>query len=301
VLREAARRVLAGESPYSVAHDFNERGVAAQKGGRWAPSVLRALLVGDAAVGRVKHRGELVRGEDRLPAVVWPPVLELEEWHRLRGLLAVKGGRAGRRHGARLLSGILECGSCGRLLRVQSSSRGYVNYSCLGKGQGNGCIGVSVSAPLIDELVERRFLEALGEVEIVERVEEVGEDVDLAELERAIAETLAAMGEDDADVAELAVRLSSLKGRRAEIRARPTVATFRLEPTGETFGAVWAREGLEERRRLLGANVALLAVRKGRRGVKGLDEGRVVLVAQPAHALGVEDGRGLTRGRAVAG
>lgn len=286
VIQEAAQAVLDGASVYSVAHELNRRGVPSQKGARWSPTALRGVLVGDAVVGRVTHRGEVVRGEDGLPVAFWPPILDLETWHRLRAALAVKAPR-GRRYGARLLSGIVSCASCGRKLRVQSSSKGYPGYTCQAKGQGQECPGVSVSALRLEEYVAQEFLRVVGDQEVMERVEIETDSVDQAEVERAITETLAAMADDDADVAKLAAQLAELKARRSEIRSRPQGAEVRLVGTGETFRERWERDE-DGRRALLAANVAILAVSKGKRGPKGLDASRVFMAAQPAQLDGAQ-------------
>jgi DNA invertase Pin-like site-specific DNA recombinase len=44
VIREAARRVIAGESAHAVTVDFNERGLRARDGGMWQAVVLRHIL-----------------------------------------------------------------------------------------------------------------------------------------------------------------------------------------------------------------------------------------------------------------
>ena len=293
VIREAASRVLAGESAYAVALDFNARGIPARNGGRWAPSTLHSMLEADAIVGRVTHRGELLRGEDGLPRQVWPPVLDLPTWHRLRALYSrPASARPQARRRARLLSGLVTCAGCGRRLTVGASSRGYVSYVCHAKGTGNACPGVAVNADRLEAHVTERFLAEVGSMEVLERVEEVQDDTSLAEVERAVTETASAMAADDADVEALSARLVSLKARRAELRALPVTRTVRLVPTGQTFAEAWEAGSMEERREMLTANVALLAIRKGKRGHKGLDPARVTLLAQPAQALSEVDEQG---------
>lgn len=286
IVREAASRVLSGETPYAVAHDLNARGIPSKSGKRWSAYVLRTLLQADALVGRVTHRGELVRDADGLPAEVWEPVLDLDSWHRLRALLSrdkTSGAPEPRRRRARLLSGLLACAHCGSAMYVRTDGKGIASYNCQAKADGyRECVGVAVAADRIEAHVTDLFLSQVGHLEVMERVEEDLDDAALADVERAISETAAAMADDDADVVALASRLSTLKARRAELRDRPAERKVSIVPTGETFAQAWDRGSLAERQAILGANVALLTVSKGRRGHHGLDTSRVNFIAQPA-------------------
>src|SRR4051812_20914725 len=62
VVREAARRVLAGETPYSVAQDFNRRGVPTPTGGGrgWDLTQIKRLCVNPGYAGKRVHRGKVV-------------------------------------------------------------------------------------------------------------------------------------------------------------------------------------------------------------------------------------------------
>lgn len=90
VIREAADRVLAGETVYAVARDFTTRNVPTARHAKgWTHTALHGVLVGDAVLGRVTLKGELMRDEHGLPRAVWPAILTVEESSRLRAILAV--------------------------------------------------------------------------------------------------------------------------------------------------------------------------------------------------------------------
>ncbi|GGN98144.1 recombinase family protein [Microbispora bryophytorum] len=55
VIREAARRVLAGESLASVCKDFQRRDVKTPSGRHWVPTTLRRLLASARISGRREH------------------------------------------------------------------------------------------------------------------------------------------------------------------------------------------------------------------------------------------------------
>jgi DNA invertase Pin-like site-specific DNA recombinase len=60
VIREAATRVLAGESLRSVAFDFNDRAIPSATGKQWSPGALRAVLVSGRISGRREYHGQIV-------------------------------------------------------------------------------------------------------------------------------------------------------------------------------------------------------------------------------------------------
>lgn len=122
VIREAARRVLAGESLASVCKDFQRRDVKTPSGRHWVPTTLRRLLASARISGRREHTprssfqttrpllGEIVAD------AVWPAIISPVDSDRLRALLS-DSIRDYRRQAATgrtyLLSGILRCGRCG--------------------------------------------------------------------------------------------------------------------------------------------------------------------------------------------
>ena len=75
LLREAATRVLAGETLYRVSKDFNARGLRTApsatmpEGTRWFPATLKRCLTSPAVAGKRKYRGDLLDGQ-------WPALLD---------------------------------------------------------------------------------------------------------------------------------------------------------------------------------------------------------------------------------
>lgn len=288
VVRGCAERVLAGTALYRVMLDLNAAAVPTRRGGTWSIQALGQVLTSDAILGRVIHRGEVIRDADGMPATVWEPVLDLETVHRLRAALTTAkpaGAVRRRKADARLLSGLASCGECGAPLYVRVSGKHVVTYSCSARSNGRVCPGLSVSAKRLEEFVVATFLNRHGDAEVMARLEATRDESELAEVERAIGETVAAMADDAADVAVLSARLVLLKAQRAEVRHRPA-SPARLVSSGRTYREEWESAEAAPRRELLAANVAVLAVRKGLRGRTGpLDPSRVTLVSQVPHAV----------------
>lgn len=284
VVREAASRVLNGESTFKIATDFNARGIASRRNKRWCVQTLRYLLVSDAVVGRVTINGELLRDADGMPVQVWDPILDLDTWHQVRAKLYPEEGskKQQKRRRTRVLSGIVSCGSCGRLLHVRHMPNDRRTYTCSSRTNSRECDGVSINAFWLEDDIEQRFLSAVGDLEVFDQIEEEPDTAALADVEAAISATTSAMASDDADVAALTSRLSQLKLRRAELKAKPRVRISRLIGTGRTFAELWQDSDADERNRILAANVAVLSIAKGKGGRREYDARRVTFVAQPA-------------------
>ena len=62
LVRQAADRILAGDSLYRVVRDWNEAGVPSAKGTKWATTALRQMLTNPAIAGVRTYRPVLDDG-----------------------------------------------------------------------------------------------------------------------------------------------------------------------------------------------------------------------------------------------
>ncbi len=288
VVREAAERVLHGTSTYAVTRDLNSRGVPTRRGEPWTTTALLRMLTRDHIVGRVTHHGELLRGEDGLPLEVWPPVLDVATWLRLRSTLGVGVPRTRKpnRRRAVLLSGIAKCGCCGGPLYFKVNGAGSPSYYCGARSNGRQCDGVSIDAPFLDEYVSSRMLASVGDADVMEEQVEAGaDDAALAEIDRAMKEMAGAMTAPGADRPALMARLDSLDARRASLKAAPSEPTVTLTPTGQTYREAWDAADMEGRRAILDAVIGRVTVQKGRRGERP-NGSRVSSFNRPAYVAG---------------
>ncbi len=140
-IREAARRVLDGETLSSVVQDWNERELTTANGGPWRVNSLSTLLV---------H-----------PRLVAPPRILDESTHeRLVALHASRSKgprRATRRY---LLTGLLRCWRCGGSMRGMPRMHGADLYVCPGPPHG-GCSGTAITADHAEEAVGAMVLARL--------------------------------------------------------------------------------------------------------------------------------------------
>jgi len=154
-LREAARRVLAGESLRSVCADFNERGINTSAGGPWSIETLRRILAGARISGRRDHHGEIVA------KAVWPRIITPADSDRLRALLrrtagSGPSGRSPRRY--LLTGGLLRCGLCDTPLVSRPRPGGVRRYVCASGPGFGGCGRIAATAEPLEDFVAQAVL-----------------------------------------------------------------------------------------------------------------------------------------------
>jgi site-specific DNA recombinase len=125
-IKEAATRVLRGESIRSIAFDLNDRGIRAVGGGRWAGSTLRRVLVSPRIAGLREHNGEVVG------VATWPAIIDRATHDRLVGLLDDPSRRRENFGRPRVhpLVGLVYCASCGGKMTTAIAPRQGRGYGC---------------------------------------------------------------------------------------------------------------------------------------------------------------------------
>ena len=142
LMREAATRLLAGESLYAVANDYNERGLRTSKGSYWRSQTIRKAMLSPSIVGMREYDGTLYAGQ-------WEPLIERRQWDKLGELLRDEGRTFGPLDGSysgkrALGGGLTVCAvpGCGKPL-VSAKYRGGVRLVCHKQATG-GCGGVVI-------------------------------------------------------------------------------------------------------------------------------------------------------------
>lgn len=125
LIRETARRVLAGESCNSIAEDYNRRGAMPPRGGEWASTQIKRLVINPRNVALRVHRGKVVGPAD------WEPILDEPTYRQCLARLNDPSRKTTNEHAVKyLLSGIATCGVCGRIVKVQPQRNFYMSYMC---------------------------------------------------------------------------------------------------------------------------------------------------------------------------
>lgn len=146
-IRRAYSQVLAGDTLFSIASDWNNRGLRTTKGegNLWRGGTVKLVLINPRYAGLRSHNGEIV-GKGN-----WPAVIDEELWHSVASMLT-DPARAAKtttdRSRKYLLSGLMLCGECGKKLSVGGGPKRRL-YAC----KNMGCYKVARDMNTLDELV----------------------------------------------------------------------------------------------------------------------------------------------------
>lgn len=168
LLREAARRLLGGESLYAVVSDWNGRGITTQTGTWWRPSTLRRALLAPSAIGHRTRRvrdtltADTVSDDDLYPA--WDAILDRATWDRLRDLFRTPARRTfnpldGSYAGKRALNRLVFCELCRKRLMSQTH-RGKKRFVC-DRLQTGGCGKVTINYAQLEGFIGAAIFEKL--------------------------------------------------------------------------------------------------------------------------------------------
>jgi site-specific DNA recombinase len=267
-IRDAARRVLAGETLSSIVHDWNAKGLRSTTGGPWRVNALSALLVQPRLAGlHADRQGSLVER--------FPPIVDRATHERL---VALRSSRSLHRRPPRrsLLNGLLRCGRCGGTLHYLYRSEANQYYRCPAPAAG-GCSGVIVKAGFAEDFVRDSLVERVDSPEFVEMaratlgpvrevggeirgiVSEIHGDLDrLKELAVLWGERHITRAEWQQARSDIARRLGSNEGRLREVDS--VKAVLAVAGTGEALAARWPTMSDDQRRSIIGAVLDHLVV-----------------------------------------
>jgi site-specific DNA recombinase len=202
IVKEAARRILAGDTFYAIAKDFNERGIPSRRPTRkthrenfgWTPPAVKQMLSMAAYAGKRQHQGEIV-GD-----AIWPALIDFATWQKLQVIMSPQERKRTNDWPAKhLLAGIALCGVCGAPMRVGKQNAGvrkadeqgnplprktYRTYVCSGVPGRPGPDGkkgfhVAMREEHLDEVVTELLLARLERPDFLAMIGDRGEGTDL--------------------------------------------------------------------------------------------------------------------------
>lgn len=280
MIRDAARRLLAGEGVSSICRDWNQRGLVTNAGNPWRAGTLRNVLLNARLAGLRVHRGEIVGDAS------WPAITDRTTWERLQTELHDPARAQIRTGRVSLLYGVARCGrpGCGAKL-VVASLGGRPAYRCQ-KGPGKpGCGGLAIVAEPLEALVTEMVLDALDSADLGERfaraASETGIDEELGRritaCERRLTELAEMWADGDITRAEwIAARArvtTELDALRLRASHRPRIAP--LVGLGPNPRDVWPTLTKERRRAIAAAVLDRIDIGPARRGLNKFDPSRV--------------------------
>jgi site-specific DNA recombinase len=289
IVKECARRFLAGESLRSITLDLNRRGVPTATGAEWQPQTLRRMLASARISGQREHKGVIVATAE------WPAIITPAETTQIRALLANPERRTTKSVRSYALAGILTCGHCGERLVARPRSGGIRRYACA-KGPGfSGCGKTYINAEPVESFVAEAILRRVDAPEVAAVVEGRPADPDLQrwyeqlEADQAQLQELAdAWGERELSMnewraAKTPIELRMTAARKQLSRASRSSALDQYVGKGEQLRADWSGLDLNQQHAIISAVVDHVEVGRGTRplGYNRFDESRLTPFWRP--------------------
>ena len=280
VIRECARRLLAGEALRSICIDLDERGVATATGREWKPQTLRRMLLSARISGQREHNGEIVAVAE------WPAIISPAETTRIRGLLLDPDRRTNRVARRYLLVRLLRCGLCGETLVSRPKQGGARAYQCV-KGPGfSGCGRIAVLADPLEAFIVEAVLYRLDSPELAAAIRGESGDPDSERWQAEIDQSRADLDALAGMYGRREIGLTEWQAARTPIEHRVTDAKKHLSRLGRVSALdghlgdasalrqTWPTLPLSRQHAIVGAVLDHLVVNPGRRGYNRFDPER---------------------------
>jgi site-specific DNA recombinase len=285
IIRDCARRVLAGDSLRSICLDLNARAVPTVTGSEWKSHTLKRILTSARISGQRDHHGQIVAKAE------WPEIIKPAETQRLQAKLRDPDRRTNRSARRYLLAGLLRCHHCGNKLYSRPRDDGARRYVCASGPNFGGCGKVTIMAEPLEQYVVEAVLHRLDSPALPRALngnvstDPAGEEWQ-AEVERAqekLDELAELWGNGEISRREwvkarapIEQRLDTAKRRLAAIN-RTTELTPHLGNAQE-LREQWSEMTLSRQKQIVGALVEHVVVGPGRRGYNRFDRSRLTPV-----------------------
>ena len=281
VIRECARRLLAGEALRAICAELTERGVETVTGAEWKTTTLRRMLMSPRISGQREHRGEIVA------AAEWPAIITPAETTRIRALLSDPSRRTNKAARRYLLVRLLRCGLCSETLVSRPTATGKRRYVCAKGPNFTGCGRVYIAADTLELFVVEAVLHRLDSRELTAVMNGSKGDADAERAQAEIEQAQAQLDELAAAYGNQAFGLSEWLAARQPIEHRLSQAKrqlARLSRVSVLEGHVGHAPALRERwpdlpltrqHAIVAAVLDHVVVGPGRRGYNRFDHTRL--------------------------
>jgi site-specific DNA recombinase len=261
------RAVAAGRGRLTLAKDLNERGISGPRGGKWSGVAVTRIVQSRWVLGQAKHAGQVVIGEDGLPAQRAEPLVPFDTWQLAQAVMRDQAKPRTRSDDESLLLDVAFCWECGSKL-YRHIGRVYGYWRCSGRVKRlNDCAAPSIRAEDLEPIAEQEYLEKVGDREVADRVYVPG-DTNAVEQRQRIDDAVATarrekdLGLYDGDESSYLARLTALVERRRALDDSPVVeAHWEFIGTGITYRERWntSQTTAEKRQALLDSGIKIRA------------------------------------------
>jgi site-specific DNA recombinase len=222
VIREAATRLLAGESIRSICTALNERGERTVTGAEWTQQTLRRMLASARVSGQREHHGVIVGPAE------WPGILTPAETERIRALFSDPTRRTNKTARRYLLARLLRCGRCGATLVSRPTATGTRRYVCAPGPSFGGCGRITITAEPVEHAITEAVLFRLDSPELAASLHGRGDDPAAAEWQAEADRAQAQLNELASAYAEQLIGLQEWLTARGAIEQRLQAARRKL-------------------------------------------------------------------------
>lgn len=158
-IRDAANRLIQGESIRSVVQHLNSSGILTSGGNLWTAKNLRQVLSNPRVAGKRRTQQGQIR------SAPWPAILDDVTFKRLSPLLEPRTAPTPRVPGERnylFTGGLAVCGLCGAQLAARPNNASRQTYACVSDPPYSGCGRIRiVREPFEGDVVERLLARVL--------------------------------------------------------------------------------------------------------------------------------------------
>ena len=281
VIRDCARRMIAGDSLRSVCTDLNERRIATATGKLWTPQTLRRMLMSPRISGQREHRGEIVAKAE------WPAIITPRQTQQLQAKLRDPDRRTNRASRRYLLTRLLRCSHCKSTLVSRPREDGTRRYVCASGPGFGGCGKTTLVADPAEQFVAEAVLRRLESPRLPEARRRRGDDSNGADWQAEIERRQGQLDDLAALWAEGDITRGEWLNARAPIEKRLTAAKKKLAALNRTTVLLpfiddtkllrdsWQTMTLSRQHQIVTAIVQYVEVRPAVRGRNRFDESRL--------------------------
>lgn len=277
LIRDAARRVLAGETIRSIATELNRKKILTSAGGEWYTSGVVRILKSARIAGYREHHGQIVAKG------TWPAIIPRAQSDKLRALLNDPARQLNQHRRRYLLTGYAFCALCGCRLVARPTVDKRRAYVCATGTNYHGCGGIRILAESFEELVAAEVAHSLDSPafkKALDRAGDVGTALNATALQaklRELAEEFAAdrIGREEWIVARDAVdrRLELARGQVGAQRRNAALRPYLKNP--RALVTQWPKLDIEQQRAIIGAVIEKVNVGSAVRGRNFFEPSRV--------------------------
>lgn len=281
VIRECARRVLAGDSLRALCLDLNERAIPTATGKAWTSQTLRRILMSARISGRREHLGEIVAKAE------WPAIISPQQSDRIRAKLGDPDRRTNRSARKYFLAGLLRCGHCQMKLYARPRDDRTRRYVCASGPGFGGCGRVTIVADPLEQFVAEAVVHRLESPKLPQAITRPRDDAKGTEWQAEVERTQTKLDE----LAELWATAKITRGEwlsaRAPIEKRQSAAKKKLAALNRTSALVpliadakrvreqWDAMTLTRQQQIAAALLDRVVVGPGRPGYNRFDRSRL--------------------------